>query len=137
MKITICGSMTASKEMLEIENNLKKLGHEVLTPEFTANYTRLDNTNTLYAESTKNKVKHDLIRSHFKKIEMSDAILVVNVEKKDVIGYIGGNSFLEMGFAFGINKKIYLLNEIPKLSYTDELIAMEPIIINGDLTIIK
>lgn len=35
MKIVICGSMTASKEMVEAEKKLIKAGHVVVLPEFT------------------------------------------------------------------------------------------------------
>jgi len=59
-------------------------------------------------------------------------VLVANVERKGVKGYIGGNSFLEMGFAFVLNKPIYLLHEIPDINYKDEIEAMIPIILNGD-----
>jgi len=137
MKITICGSMTASKKMLEVETELKNSGHEIFMPEFANDYAKLDNTDTIHAESAKNKIEHNLIKSHFKKIDMSDAVLVVNMEKKGVAGYIGGNSFLEMGHAFGTDKKIYLLNDIPEMPYTDELKAMTPIVINSDLSFIK
>ena len=72
------------------------------------------------------------------KIEKSDAILVVNVTKGDIKNYIGANTFLEIGFAHYIDKKIYLLNEIPNQKYIeDEILAVEPIILNGDLTIIS
>ena len=41
--------------------------------------------------------------------------------------------FLEMAFACVLNKSIYLLNPIPELSYTSELEAMEPIVLDEDL----
>ena len=37
---------------------------------------------------------------------------------------------MEIGFAY---KKIFFYNDIPKMPYTDELIAMKPIVINGNL----
>ena len=137
MKITICGSMTASKKMLEVKAELQKMGHEIFMPEFTDDYAKLDDPNKMHSESAKNKVQYDLIKSHFRKIDDSDAIVVVNMEKKGVEGYIGGNSFLEMGYAFGTDKKIFLLNDIPEMLYTDELKAMNPTVINGDLSLIK
>jgi predicted RNA-binding protein with PUA domain len=63
--------------------------------------------------------------------------LIVNIDKKDICNYIGGNTFLEMGFAHILNKKIFLLNEIPEMIYTDEILAMQPIALNGDLSKIK
>lgn len=129
--------MTTSKKMLEVATELKNFGHEIFMPEFTDDYAKLDDTEKMHSESAKNKIEHNLIKSHFKKIDMSDAVLVVNMGKKGVQGYIGGNSFLEMGYAFGTDKKIYLLNNIPDMPYTDELKAMTPIVINEDFSLIK
>ncbi len=85
------------------------------------------------------KIDHDLIRKYYNEIVQGDAILVINKDKKDVKNYIGGNSFLEMGFAYVLGKKIFVLNPLPKdlaLIY-QELIAMQPIIISGDFKKIK
>ena len=132
MKIVICGSMTASKEMIEAETKLKELGHEIILPEFTHQYAAMDTIDKIHTESARNKVEYDLIKGYFEKIKNNDAVLVANVERKGVKGYIGGNSFLEMGFAFVLNKPIYLLHEIPDINYKDEIEAMIPIILNGD-----
>jgi len=137
MKISICGSMTVAKEMLEVGEKLVNLGHKVILPAFTEDYSKLKTDEERHNESYQNKINHDLIRGYFDEIKESDAVLVVNLEKKGVKGYIGGNSFLEMGFGHVLNKKIYLLNDIPEMIYKDELIAMQPIIINNDLSLIK
>lgn len=126
--------MTASKEMLDVERRLKENGHEVILPDFTYEYTLMKTTDEMHAESAKNKVRHDLIRDYFRKIKESDAIIVVNVERKGIKGYIGGNSFLEMGFAHILDKPIYLFHEIPDVGYRDEIEAMNPVILDGDLS---
>lgn len=65
--------------------------------------------NEFYADSEEEKVsfkvENDLIREHFRNIDRSDAILVINYEKKGVPGYVGGNTFLEMGHAFSQGKR--------------------------------
>ena len=66
-------------------------------------------------------------------ITNSDAILVLNYDKKGVKNYIGGNSLMEMGFAHVHNKKVFLLNSAPELSYTDEINAMTDMVVNGNL----
>jgi len=38
MKIIICGSMTISKSMIIMEEELLKRGHTVVLPKFTRNY---------------------------------------------------------------------------------------------------
>lgn len=89
-------------------------------------------------EGARLKKTYDLIRKHYEKIKEADAILILNYEKKGVRNYVGGNSFLEMGFAYILKKKIFLFNPIPKMEfYFEEIKAMEPIILNGDLSKIK
>ena len=85
-------------------------------------------------EISKRAIKQDVIRGYFNKIKESEAILVLNFDKKGIKNYIGGNTFLEMGFAYVLNKKLFLLNEIPDMPYKDEIKVMQPIIINGDLS---
>lgn len=71
---------------------------------------------------------------HFKKIEWSDAVLVLNYDKNDIANYIGGNTFLEIGIAFYLGKKIYLFNDIPEISYKEEILGMKPVVIFEDLS---
>lgn len=137
MKIIICGSMSASKEMVEVKNKLQIHGYEVILPEFTHEYAVMETIDKMHTESARNKVEYDLIKGYFDKIKSGDAVLVVNVEKKGIQGYIGGNTFLEMGFAFVLNKPIYLLHQIPDVGYRDELEAMNPILLDGDVSKIK
>ena len=79
----------------------------------------------------------DILKYYFGKIGESNAILVLNLDKNGVKGYVGGSTFLEMGFAHVLWKKIFLLNEIPDMNYTDEIRAMKPIVLNGKLEEIK
>lgn len=134
MKIAICGSMSLSKRMVEIEKELLELGHEVVLPRHTHEYVLLNTDDHIHNESVKNKVEHDLIRKYFEEIKNNDAILVVKEDKNDVRYYIGGNSFLEMGFAHILNKPIFLLNPVPEMGYSDELNAMRAIVLDNDLT---
>jgi predicted RNA-binding protein with PUA domain len=39
-----------------------------------------------------------------------------------------------MGFAHVLGKKIFLLNDIPEISYKDEIKMMQPIILEGELS---
>jgi len=133
MKIAICGSMIFSKEMVEIADKLEQKNHEIILPRNAEKRAKNDLTNETSHESIRNKVDNDLIRDYFNKIKNADAILVVNMEKNKVKSYIGGNSFLEMGFAHALNKEIFLLSDIPEMIYTDEIKAMQPIILRGDL----
>jgi hypothetical protein len=137
MKIVVCGSMKLSKRMIEVGNQLSSLGHFFTLPRFVDEYSRLGSQDKMHSEASQNKINHDLIRGYYQEIMHGDAVLVVNEHLNYLEGYIGGNSFLEMGFAHVLDKRIYLMRQIPYVSYRDEILAMNPIVINGDLTKIK
>ena len=79
----------------------------------------------------------DLITRYYKKIQESDYVLIINVDKDDKKNYIGGNTFLEMGFAHVLGQPMYVFNDLPDVPYKDELEAMNLVVINGDLSLIK
>ncbi len=133
MKITICGSMAFSEKMLEIGDLLTEKGHEVTLPRHTKEYIELDSIGEIQRESAKNKIENDLIRDYYFTIKKSDALLVVNERKNGVDNYIGGNTFLEMGFAHVLGKKVFVLNSMPEVSYKDEIIAIQPVFLEGDI----
>ncbi len=126
MIITLCSSIKFSKEILKAKKILEKMGHKVELP-----FMKVPNGSV---EHSKMKIKLDLIRKHFRKIEKSDAILVLNFDKNGTKNYIGGNSFLEMGKAFDKRIPIFLLNQIPEVPYKDEIIAMKPVVLSGDFS---
>lgn len=145
-KITICSSIDFSPKILEIKKELEKQGWTVYLPYFTQ---KMEEGEVNFEDYMKTKEEkgdislrqaHDIdfIKRYWDFIKDSDAILVLNIEKKGIKNYIGGNTLMEMGFAYGHDKKIYLYNSIPercnKMHYVDELIDMNPIIINQDLT---
>lgn len=74
------------------------------------------------------------MKKHFEKIVWGDAILVLNYAKNNIDGYIGANTLIEMGLALHLDKPIYLLNPIPEISYKEEILGMQPIVIEGDLS---
>jgi hypothetical protein len=136
MKIAICGSMTFYMEMRAIKEGLEILGHDVLVPMDTYSdempiEARPDVTDE---DKISAKIEYDFIREHFHKIDQSEAVLILNYEKKNIPGYIGGNTFLEMGHAYGLGKKIYLMNPVPDMNYSIEMHSMQPIILEGDLS---
>ena len=144
MKIVICGSIEFTPKIKEVANILTKNGHEVdipLTSQRIINgeltLEEFKNEKRKNGDGAFRKIKDDVIRRYYEIISKSDAILVLNLEKNNIVNYIGGNTFLEIGFAHVLNKTIYLYNEIPDLSYTDEINAMQPIILSGDLSKIR
>lgn len=133
MKIIICSSISAATEVIEVQSKLEAAGHEVEIPEGIKNEFLRGRTELAASEKAQDKIDGDLIRGYYKKIADHDAVLIVNPEKRGISGYIGGNTFLEMGFAHVLNKKLYCLYALPDVSYLSEIIAMQPIVLDGDL----
>lgn len=89
--ITLCGSLKFQKEMMTIAEKMALEGNCVLTPIYPVleNYQRT-------AEQLK-KLKDE----HLKRIELADAILVVNVND-----YIGDSTNSEIEYAKKLCKEI-------------------------------
>lgn len=136
MKITICGSISNAKDICEIKEKLEQQGHTVFSHELMEMYAEDDPEvkNRIQKAHHELKIENDTFKWYYNKIKESDAILVYNFEKKGVPGYIGGSVLIEIGYAYALDKKIYFLNPVPEVSYKDELIAAQPIILNNDLS---
>jgi nucleoside 2-deoxyribosyltransferase len=141
MNITLCGSIAFLPEMQELKTRLEHVGYDVKLPleELTDDAGNVISAAEYYAirhAATKDDTwvwerKAEAIRTHFRKIEWSDAIIVVNPKRRDIEGYIGGNTLMEMGLAFHLSKPIYLMYPIPELPYTEEMRGMRPIVLDA------
>lgn len=143
MKIVLCGSISFIEQMEEIAKRLTDFGHEVKYPMTTVAGNEDDELTAKEFARIKKKNSQDTqwvinqtginIMTHFRKIDWGEAILVVNVSKNGVENYIGGNTLMEMGLAFWLEKKIYLLYPIPDMAYSSEIRGVKPIILNGSI----
>ena len=119
-------------EQLRIKKHLEGMGHQVLISDYAESFQGKP-MEEIEKQSLLHKVYSDAMKGHYEKIKNSDAILVLNYDRKGIANYIGGNTFMEMGFAYYLGKKIYLLNPIPQIDYYQaEIEAMKPTILNGD-----
>lgn len=154
MKITICGSIGFYKEMEEARDQLLKLGYEVKIPELALEVPeKFGGGRKMYFGEYIEKnggmdsfpanheiwdLKEGAIKDHCKKIDWAEGILVVNHEKHGIQGYVGGNTLIEIGVAFYLQKMIFILNPISsKISYKQEIYGMKPVFLNGDLRLIR
>ena len=152
MIITICSTIKFWPRILEVKKQLEALGHEVLIPPHEVKNKEGDfipveeyyelRRKMMSVESQEHdwiwQRKKEAMNNHFAKVAKADVILILNYEKNGVANYIGGNVLLEIGLAFWLNKPIYFMNPIPQtLNYAEELKGMQPIVINGDLNLIK
>lgn len=136
MKIGVVGSMQFAEKLVLYRDKLKKLGHDSFLTDLHVGFHGKTDTEKEKLK-LKQKYHNDAIREFWRAMQRADGILVLNFDKCGIKNYIGGNTFLEMGFAHILNQKIFLLNPIPDTIYTTEIIAMKPIVINGDLSKIK
>lgn len=143
MRIAICGSLSFTNQMKNIADELTAQGHDVSIPissekilsgEFSLAEIEKEKSQGNFSDRA---IRNDSIRAYWKVVKDADAILVANFDKKDIAGYIGGNTFLEMGFAHVLNKKIYLYQDIPQVSYEDEIRTMQPTVLKGNINLIK
>jgi hypothetical protein len=137
MKIGVIGSMQHTEKMIEVRDELTRLGHDAFVTDLHKPF--IGKTDEEKEEiKLHQKYNKDAIREFWNAMQGADAVLVLNIDKDGVKNYIGGNTFLEMGFAHVLNQKIFLYNPIPEIPYyKTEIIAMKPMIINQDLSLIK
>ena len=95
--ITLCGSLKFQKKMMVVAEKLALKGNCILTP----TYPVMENM-----EKTKEQLEI-LKEAHFRRIELSDAILVVNVNN-----YIGTSTKLEIDYAKKLNKEIVYYTDL-------------------------
>lgn len=125
------------EKMLEVQNELIKLGHEAFVTDL---HKALIGKNDEEKEKIKlyQKNNKDAIREFWREMQGADAVLVLNYNKKGIKNYIGGNTLMEIGFAHVLDQKIFLFNPIPEIPYyKTEIEAVKPIILNGNLSLIK
>jgi len=129
-KILLCGSLSQYKAILKVKNDLNELGfYNVMIPESIREIVKGKSKKNFSQEFN---AKRTLL--HIKRVKAADAILVVNVKQKGIAGYIGANTFWEVGQAFFNKKLVYFLHDIPKWPfYNDELKMFRPKVLKGNL----
>ena len=95
--ITLCGSLEFQKEMMKVAEKIALDGYCVLTPV----YPVLEDIERTEEQLIKLK------EAHFKRIELSDAILVV-----DINNYIGNSTNLEIDYAKKLGKEIIYYTDL-------------------------
>ena len=140
MKVYIIGSTSAMHEMVTVYHLLADYGHIAGIGE---DYLKLaagqmnDDIRRTNGEAAAIKRERDYLRYHYARILEHDAVLVVNTTRDGRPNYIGGNVLIEMGQAYVNGKMIFLLYDLPwddqVPGYRDEIEAMDPICLGGDL----
>lgn len=137
MKIMVIGSMTFAKEMIEAKRELEDLGHTVDVPSDIE--AHLENPKLI--DDLESDLKHskekNVLKECFDLLAANDAVLILNYRKNNVDGYIGTSVLMEIGLAYYLGKKIFILNPIPSSQnarWAHEVAIMQPTVLHGDLT---
>ncbi|MEI8143755.1 MAG: hypothetical protein WCG48_04045 [Candidatus Berkelbacteria bacterium] len=135
MKIFIAGSMHFAKRLLETKKQLESMGYDT---DIAADTEMCVGDPTLNENAT-HCFEMDIMRDCMNGQEKCDAILVVNPPKHGVDGYIGAHTLIEMGLAYYLKQKIYLLWPFADKDRREfiEIEHMKPIVINNNLEKIK
>ena len=133
MKIFIACSKQFYGHIPPVQAALEAAGHEVALPNC------IDDPGTeqrMYAHGGDVHAawKATMLKHSTEVIENCDGVLVLNLEKNGVAGYVGGATFLEMYDAFRLGKKIYLYETIAENMLTDEIDGFASIILERDLS---
>lgn len=95
--VTLCGSLKFQKEMMTVAEKMALEGYCILTPVYFVS-KKIDITK---------KQLINLKEAHFKRIELSDAILIVNINN-----YIGDSTKLEIDYAKKLGKEIIYYTDL-------------------------
>ena len=95
--VTLCGSLKFKNEMMTVAEKMALEGYCILTPAYPVSEN---------IERTKEQLIK-LKEAHFKRIESSDAILVVNINN-----YIGDSTKLEIDYAKKSGKEIIYYTDL-------------------------
>lgn len=137
MRIGISGSMQFAEKMLEVQKALAALGHDAFVTGLIEPFLGKTDAEK-EAIKIDQKTYQDPIREYWDLMQGADALLVLNYDKNGIANYIGGNAFLEIGFAYVLGQKIFLLHPAPDIPYyKTEIAAMRPIVLEGDLARIR
>ena len=113
MIITLCGSTRFKDEFLEVQKNLSLQGHIVLSVGLFGHADGIELT-------PEEKIRLDNL--HKQKINMSDAIFVINKNN-----YIGESTYGEIDWAEKMQKQIFFLETPPEETpiSTESTMSME------------
>jgi nucleoside 2-deoxyribosyltransferase len=116
MNICLIGSMRNLARMQRLSGDLKSRGHAVHLP--------VDLSEENFTDRLQEKA--EFMRKMYDEINECDTILVVNDEQRlAYTGYIGPNTFLQLGMGFALGKQLFCLQDWDKkLTYDEELRAM-------------
>lgn len=138
MKILIGWSMSFASKMFEVQETLMKQWHTVnLSPGINF-FVENPSAKMDFEQELQFCKETGIMKKFFDEIAVSEAVLFLNYDKKWIAGYIGASVLMEIGIAYHLGKKIFLINPIDKSQwYALEVLLTSPTIIDWDLSKIQ
>jgi hypothetical protein len=136
MKIFIVGSKYAFEKIPPIKAALEGIGHVITLPSGYADPFKELEVQKIGGDEYV-QFKQQKLREQTERVEGNDVVLVLNFDKNGQKNYIGGATFLEVFKAWELGKKIFFYNPLPEGMLYDELVGMNPVVIEGDLSKVK
>ena len=134
MVIGIIGSMHFTEKMVEVSQELTRLGHKPVLSGFINDFVGKNNQEKERVK-IEQKFNENAMKRDWERLKNVEALLIINLERHGISNYIGGNTLFELAAGYFADKKIFFYNNIPDISYyKSELQAINPIIIKGDLS---
>ena len=133
MKVFLAASSSFWDKLPEIKAKLEALGHEVMLPS-TVDDPELEERT--WKDS--NEAHVALVRKLFEDSEervgkWCDAFYLLNYDKNNTRGYVGGAALIELYIAHREHKKIFIENDVFPGPMYDEIMGFGPTFVHGDL----
>lgn len=128
--------------MAEVKKELEKKGHTVFVPNDTQDCIENPELKNNFENDLESELEHcfenDVLGDAFNKIEESDVMIHLNYPKNGINGYVEPSGLMEVGVAFHLKKKIFLMQDVNKeRKCALEIMLTRPVILDGDLSGIK
>lgn len=116
MNICVIGSLRDLNRLNDIASVLRERGHNALLP--------LDTSGNRFGD--RKQAKRAFMQGMFEQMKQCDSVLAVNdTERGGMKGYIGPNTFLQLGLAMSLGKPLFSLAKWDdRLPYAEELDAL-------------
>ncbi len=140
-KILICSKIDNYTQAQKVMRLLDSYDYDIVLP-FVDEYNLLESSKSRYSDGKNTsliKRRKDSFEIGYKFIKDSDSILVLNYDWNNILGYIGYNMYMDIGFAYILGKKIFILNDLSsnQLNIKKDFTRMNVIYLKGDLERIR
>lgn len=114
--------------MEKIADELRNGGFRATTPvreEGSLDWSALSSDQAIAA-------KRQFLIGYFDKIRGGDAVLIVNIKKHGIEGYVGANTLMEAACGVALGKPVFYFNDLGNQSCRLEALAVSAGILKGD-----